>query len=67
MDTERRTDSFLPENIKLPIGSDIFLIISGILLMGAALGAESGNVLTTSVGAAGGIIAATIGIIKRNR
>jgi uncharacterized membrane protein len=67
MDTERRTDNFLSENIKLPVGSDIFLMISGILLMGAVLGAESGNVLATSVGAASGIIAATIGIIKRNR
>ena len=66
MDIERRPNSFLPENIKLPVGSDVFLMISGILLMGAALGAESGNVLAASVGAASGIISATIGIIKRN-
>jgi hypothetical protein len=69
MDIEQRINRllpYLPEGKKLPVYSDIFLTIFGVLLMGSVLDVQSGNVLAASVGAAGGVIAATIGIIKRN-
>ncbi len=58
---------YLPEEKKLPVYSDILLTTSGVLLIGSLLDIQSGNVLVASVGVASGIIAATIGIIKRNR